>query len=97
MPPMSLTPAANLLLVSLTPVSNLPAVSITLVKLVAKFAPPLSLIPVADLLPVSLISVVHLDLQISPRKRKKYKTVLMGFSGAGGKLIHEKNQKQKIS
>ncbi len=28
---------------------------------------------------------------------KKLKTVLMGYSGAGGKLIHEKNQKQKIS
>ncbi len=26
---------------------------------------------------------------------KKFKTVLMGYSGAGGKLIHEKNQKQK--
>ncbi len=28
---------------------------------------------------------------------KKFKTVLLGYSGAGGKLIHEKNQKQKIS
>ncbi len=28
---------------------------------------------------------------------KTSKTVLMGYSGAGGKLIHEKNQKQKIS
>ncbi len=28
---------------------------------------------------------------------KKFETVLMGYSGAGGKLIHEKNQKQKIS
>ncbi len=28
---------------------------------------------------------------------KKFKTVLMGYSGAGWKLIHEKNQKQKIS
>ncbi len=27
---------------------------------------------------------------------KKFETVLMGYSGAGGKLIHEKNQKQKI-
>ncbi len=27
----------------------------------------------------------------------KFETVLMGYSGAGGKLIHEKNQKQKIS
>jgi hypothetical protein len=28
---------------------------------------------------------------------KKFKTVLMGYSGAWGKLIHRKNQKQKIS
>ena len=28
---------------------------------------------------------------------KKFKTVLMGYSGAEGKLIHKKNQKQKIS
>ncbi len=26
---------------------------------------------------------------------EKYETVLMGYSGAGGKLIDEKNQKQK--
>ncbi len=28
---------------------------------------------------------------------KKFETVLMKYSGAGGKLIHEKNQKPKIS
>ncbi len=28
---------------------------------------------------------------------KKFETVLMDYSWAGGKLIHEKNQKQKIS
>jgi hypothetical protein len=28
---------------------------------------------------------------------KKFESVLMGYSGAGGKLIHEKNQKQKFS
>jgi hypothetical protein len=28
---------------------------------------------------------------------KKFETVLMGHSGAGGKLIHKKNHKQKIS
>ncbi len=28
---------------------------------------------------------------------KKFETVLIEYSGAGGKLIHEKNQKQKIS
>jgi hypothetical protein len=52
------------------------------------------LLPVS-LTPVLLISVVHLDLRISPRIFKKFETVLMGYSGAGGKLIHEKNQKLK--
>jgi hypothetical protein len=28
---------------------------------------------------------------------KKFETILMEYSGARGKLIHEKNQKQKIS
>jgi hypothetical protein len=37
-----------------------------------------------------LIPVVHLDLRISPRIFEQ-----MEYSGAGGKLIHEKNQKQK--
>jgi hypothetical protein len=27
---------------------------------------------------------------------KKFETVLMGYSGSGGQLIHEKNQKQKF-
>jgi hypothetical protein len=48
-----------------------------------------------NLPPVSLIPVVNLELQISPRK--KFETALMVYSGAWGKLIHEKNQKQKIS
>jgi hypothetical protein len=47
---------------------------------------------VANLPPVSLIPVVHLDLRISPRIFEK-----MGYSGDGGKLIHKKKQKQKIS
>ncbi len=32
---------------------------------------------------------------ISENLKKKFETVLLGYSGAGGKLIHEKNQKQK--
>ena len=47
--------------------------------------------------PVSTTSVVNLQLRISPQNLKKFETVLMGHSGAGGKLIDEKNQKQKIS
>ncbi len=34
---------------------------------------------------------------ISANFRKKFETVLMGYSRTGGKLIHEKNQKQEIS
>jgi hypothetical protein len=37
--------------------------------------------------------LVHLDLQIF----LKFEMTLMLFSGAGGKMIHEKNLKQKIS
>jgi hypothetical protein len=46
---------------------------------------------------VSLTPVANLELRISPRISKKFETFLMEYSGAGGKLIHEKNQKQKIS
>ncbi len=40
---------------------------------------------------VPLIPVVHLDMRISPRIFEKFETVLTVYSGAGGKLIHEKN------
>ncbi len=46
--------------------------------------------------PVSLTPVMHLDLRISPRILKIIEAVLIGYSEAGGKLIHEK-KKQKIS
>ncbi len=39
--------------------------------------------------------VVHLDLRISPRILKKFETVLMDYSGAGGKLIHQKTRSKK--
>jgi hypothetical protein len=47
--------------------------------------------------PVSTTPVENLELWISLRIFKKFETVSMEYSGAGGKLIHEKNQKQKIS
>ncbi len=65
-------------------------------KLVVKFAAGV-IDTGGKLLPGSLIPVASLDLRISPRIFEKFKKVLMGYSGAGGKLIHEKNQKQKIS
>jgi hypothetical protein len=67
---------------------NLPPVSTTLAKLVAKFVPSVSLIPVVDL---------YGTCEYLREFSKKFEMVLMGYSGAGGKLIHEKNQKQKIS
>jgi hypothetical protein len=47
--------------------------------------------------PVSATPVVHHELRISPRIFKKFETALLVYSGAWGKLIHEKNQKSKIS
>ncbi len=62
------------------PVANLPAVT---------------LIPAAISLAVSLIQVVHLDLRISLQIFDNFERVFMEYFGARGKLIHEKNQKQK--
>jgi hypothetical protein len=91
---------------NLPPVANLPPVSTAQGEMVAKFAsgvvdtggkfaagvvdtggnlPPVLLTPVANL---------HLDLRITPRIFEKIRN---GPHGAGGKLIHKKNQKQKIS
>jgi hypothetical protein len=44
--------------------------------------------------PVSTTPVVRLELRIYPRK---FETALTVYSGAWEKLIHEKNQKSKIS
>jgi hypothetical protein len=55
--------------------------------------PPVSLIPVANLPLVSLIPVVNLKLKYLREFSKKFETALLVYSGAWGKLIHEKNQK----
>ncbi len=47
--------------------------------------------------PVSLTPVANLELWLCPQIFEKFETVFMKYSGAGGKLIHEKSQKQKIS
>ncbi len=39
--------------------------------------------------------VKHLDLQISPRIFEKIRNALMLFSGAWGKMIHEKTRSKK--
>ncbi len=97
LPPVLLTPAANLPPVLLTPVANLPPVSTTLVKLVAKFAAG-----VVD----NRRQICHrccwyrwstLSCEYLREFSKKFETALMVYSGPWGKLIHEKNQKQKIS
>jgi hypothetical protein len=68
----------------------------TIVKLVAKFAAGVVDIPVANL--PSLIPVVNLELRISPRIFEKIlETAPMLYSGAWGKLIHEKTRIKKIS
>ncbi len=56
------------------------------------YLPPVLLTPVANLPQVSSTPGVHLDLRIFPRIFEK-----MLLSGAWGKVIHEKNLKQKIS
>ncbi len=71
----------NLPPVSLTPVANLP---------------PLSLTPVANLPPLSLTPVEHLTCEYLCEFSKKFQMILMLLSGAWGKVIHEKNLKQKI-
>jgi hypothetical protein len=47
--------------------------------------------------PVSTTPVANLELRISPEFPRKVEKALMVYSGAWGKLIHEKNQKSKIS
>jgi hypothetical protein len=47
--------------------------------------------------PVSLTPVVHLEPRISQRIFEKFEMAVMVYSDAWGKLIHEKNQKSKIS
>jgi hypothetical protein len=82
--------------VSLTPVANLQLVSTTLAVQLEKFTTGF-VDTGGNLPPVTMIPVVHLELRISPRIFKKIQMVLMEYSGAGGKLLHEKNQKKKIS
>jgi hypothetical protein len=60
---------------------KLPPVSTTLAKLVAKFA--------------ACVVDSTLTCEISANVLKKFETVLMGYSGAGGKLIHAKARSKK--
>ncbi len=83
--------------VSLTQVANLPPVSTTLLKLVAKFAA--GVVDTGGKFATGVVDTggQSLAANISANFRKKFETALMVYSRAWGKLIHEKNQKQKIS
>ncbi len=59
------------------------------------YLPPVSTTPVANLPPVSSTPEVHLDLQISMRIFVKFEMTMMLFSGAWGKVIHEKKLEAK--
>jgi len=108
LPPVSLILAANLPPVSTTLAKLVAKFAAGVADTHGKFAAGVvdtggnfaaGFVDVANLPPLSLVSlipVVHLYLRIFPRS-KKFETVRMGYSGAGGKLIHEKNQKQQIS
>jgi hypothetical protein len=90
-------------------VANLPPVSTTQGELVAKFATGVvdtggkfaaSVVDTGgNLPPVSWPPVVHLDLRRSQRIFEKIQNdpTPMLLSGDWGKVIHEKNLKQKIS
>jgi hypothetical protein len=47
--------------------------------------------------PVSLTPLINIHSRISPRIFEKFEMVLMGYSGARGTLIYEKNLMSKIS
>ncbi len=80
--------------VSLTPMANLPQVSTTLLKLVAKFAA--GVVDTGGKLATGVVDTGGQPLAANI-SAKKFETALMVYSRAWGKLIHEKNQKQKIS
>ncbi len=93
----SVDTGGNLPLVSLTLVANMPQVSTTLANLVAKLAADVVYTGGKFAAGVIDTSGASWLANISANFRKKFVKVIMGYSGAGGKLIHEKNQRQKIS
>jgi hypothetical protein len=96
LPPASLTPVVNLPPVSLTPVANLPPVSTILAKVVEKFAA--GLVDTGGKFATGVVDIGGAPwiAEYVREFSKKFEMVLLEYSGAGGKLIHEKNQKQKI-
>ncbi len=95
--PVLLIPVANLLPVSLTLVANLPQESTTLAKLLAKFAA--GVVDTGGKFATGVVyTVVHLDLRISPWICEKIWNDPNGILwGWGGNWFMKKKQKQKIS
>ncbi len=94
LPPVSFTTGANLPLVSLIPVASCDRHHWHRWQICHRYQKH-SWNWWKSLLPVSLIPVVHLDLRISPRIFEKIWNSPNGILWGWGKLIHEKNQKQK--
>jgi hypothetical protein len=72
----------------------LPPVSLVLLIPVANLLP---VTPAAYLPPVSKTMAANNGSEYLRKFSKKFETALMVYSGAWGNLIHEKNQKTKIS
>jgi hypothetical protein len=113
LPPVSTTPAANLPPVSTTPVANnainirlqIPQselegknlyiyVNSTIQRCPNKI---IKIFLIEDFFHLPPCQKSTLSCEYLLEFSKKFETVLMGYSGAGEKLIQEKNQKQKIS
>ncbi len=102
---------SNLPPVSLTPVANLPPVSTTLAKMVEKFATGVAdtggkfatgVVDTGGNFAAGVVDTWHrwhrwctLTRQYLREFSKKFETVLMEYSGAGGELIYGKNQIKK--
>jgi hypothetical protein len=96
----------KVLIIVWTTVANLPPVSTTLGKLVEKFAAGVvdtggnfaaGVVDTGGKFATGVVDTGDASLlaNISANFRKKFETVLMGYSGAGGKLIHEKTRSKK--
>jgi hypothetical protein len=80
-------------------------VSTTLGKLAAKFAAGVvatggkfaaGVVDTVSNFAASVVTpMVHLDFRISPQIFETFETVLMRYSGDGGKLIHKKTRSKK--
>jgi hypothetical protein len=80
---------------SLTQAANLPPVSTTLAKLVEKFAA--GVVDIGGKFGTGVVDTGGAPCEYLREFPKKFETVLMEYSAAGGKLIHEKKTRSKKS